>query len=70
MIYPVIGAPPSLIGGSHLSFTIFSDQSTISGSPGAAGASETFEKVSHKLSYSLLIITKIIKINDITLIDF
>lgn len=39
MIYPVIGAPPSLIGGSHLSLTMFSDQSTISGRPGAAGAS-------------------------------
>jgi hypothetical protein len=37
---PVIGAPPSRIGGSHLSFTIVSSQSTISGSPGADGVSE------------------------------
>lgn len=37
---PVIGAPPSRIGGSHLSFTMVSSQSTISGSPGAAGVSE------------------------------
>jgi hypothetical protein len=37
---PVIGAPPSRIGGSHLSFTIVSSQSSISGSPGADGVSE------------------------------
>lgn len=42
IIYPVIGAPLSLIGFSHLSLTDFSSQSTISGRPGGAGTSYGF----------------------------
>lgn len=57
-MYPVIGAPPLFLGGSHLSSTRSTSQFSISGVPGLPGTSKMRYLIIYCMYYNIYVYTK------------